>query len=173
MAAICPLALMRREVLPIMRRPCDGGFAGLERLEADFHDRPLWTFKLTNMDFARARRQALQLVVGQGVIAGLVAVLCALWSGRPAGLAAAVGGGIGAVASLSQVLMSFRHSTVGDARAVARGLYRGEAVKIGVTVLLFGLALRGHRWLAGPLFAGYVATFVAYWVALVRFSGRV
>jgi len=39
-------------------------------------------------------------------------------------------------------------------------------MKIGVTVLLFVLALR-ERLSAGPLFAGYVASFVAYWVALL------
>ena len=35
----------------------------------------------------------------------------------------------------------------------------------------FAVALRGRHLAAGPLFAGYVATFVAYWVALVRSAG--
>jgi hypothetical protein len=37
--------------------------------------------------------------------------------------------------------------------------------------LLFVLALRGRHLAAGPLFAGYVATFVAYWIALWRSVG--
>ena len=123
---------------------------------------------LTNYSFALARRQALMLVVGQVAISGVVALLCAALIGAPAGLAAAVGGGIGALASLAQVASGFRRSTAGDAPAIARGFYRGEAIKIGVTVLLFVLALRGRQLAAGPLFAGYVATFVAYWVALLR-----
>src|SRR5262245_32575763 len=90
-----------------------------------------------------------------------------------AGLAAGIGGGIGAVATLVQVMSAFRRSSAKDAAAIARGFYRGEAMKIGVTVLLFVLALRGRRLSAGPLFAGYVASFVAYWVALlaVRSAG--
>ena len=123
---------------------------------------------LTNYSFALARRQALLLVAGQVAISGVVALLCAALIGAQAGLAAAVGGGIGALASLAQVASGFRRRSAGDAPAIARGFYRGEAIKIGVTVLLFVLALRGRALAPGPLFAGYVATFVAYWVALVR-----
>ena len=126
---------------------------------------------LTNYSFALARRQALMLVAGQVAIAGIVALICAAFIDAPAGWAAAIGGGIGAVGSLAQVASGFRRSTAGDAAAIARGFYRGEAMKIGVTVLLFVLALRGRRLAAGPLFAGYVATFVAYWVALLRTAG--
>ena len=126
---------------------------------------------LTNYSFALARRQALMLVAGQVAIAGVVALVCMALMGAAAGLAAALGGGIGALASLVQVLSGFRAGTAGDARAIARGFYRGEAMKIAVTVLLFALVLRGRTVAAGPLFAGYVATFVAYWVALLRTSG--
>ena len=107
----------------------------------------------------------------QGKQADIVALICAVWIDAPAGIAAAIGGGIGAVASLAQVASGFRRSTAGDAPAIARGFYRGEAMKIAVTVLLFVLALRGRHLAAGPLFAGYVATFVAYWVALWRSVG--
>ena len=111
------------------------------------------------------------LVAGQVAIAGIVALICAACMDPPAGVAAAIGGAIGAVASLAQVASGFRSSTAGDAPAIARGFYRGEAIKIAVTVLLFALALRGRHLAAGPLFAGYVATFAAYWVALWRSVG--
>ena len=127
---------------------------------------------LSNYDFALARRQALLLVAGQVAIAGVVALVCAAAMGAHAGLAAAAGGGIGAAASLVQVASGFRRSAAGNAQAIARGFYRGEAMKIGVTVLLFVLALRARPLAPGPLFAGYVATFVAYWVALARYAGR-
>ena len=110
------------------------------------------------------------LVAGQVAIAGVVALVCAASIGLQAGFAAAVGGGIGATASLAQVASGFRRSAAGNARAIARGFYRGEALKIGVTVLLFVAALRGRHFAPGPLLAGYVATFVAYWVALARMT---
>jgi ATP synthase protein I len=133
--------------------------------------RPLIGIPLTNYSFALARRQALLLVAGQVAIAGIVALICAASIDAQAGLAAGIGGAIGAVASLAQVASGFRPGAAGNAPAIARGFYRGEAMKIGVTVVLFILALRGRHLEAGPLFAGYVATFVAYWVALVRFAG--
>ena len=108
------------------------------------------------------------LVAAQVAITGLIAALCAALSGAPAALAALVGGGIGASASLVQVLSSFRAGAAGDPAAIARGFYRGEALKVAVTVLLFILALRARRFMPGALFAGYVATFVAYWLALAR-----
>ena len=125
---------------------------------------------LTNYDFSLARHQALMLVAGQVAIAGVAALVCVASIGVQAGIAAAVGGGIGAAASLVQVVSGFRRSADGNAKAIARGFYRGEALKIGVTVLLFVLALRGRHFTPGPLLAGYVATFVAYWVALARYA---
>jgi ATP synthase protein I len=127
---------------------------------------------LTNYDFALARRQALLLVAGQVAISVVVALICAAVSGAPAGLAALVGGGIGVAASIVQVAASFRRTAANAPAAIARGFYRGEALKIAVTVLLFIVALRRRNLPPGPLFAGYVATFAAYWVALARLAGR-
>jgi ATP synthase protein I len=111
------------------------------------------------------------LVAGQAAIAGVVALVCAAAIDARAALAAAVGGGIGAAASLVQVASGFRRGAADNAQAIARDFYRGEAMKVGVTVLLFVLALRARRLAPGPLFAGYVATFVAYWIALARVAG--
>lgn len=110
-------------------------------------------------------------MAGQVAISVIVALICAAVIGAPAGLAALVGGGIGVAASIVQVAASFRRTTT-DPRAIARGFYRGEALKIAVTVLLFIVALRRRSLPPGPLFAGYVATFAAYWVALAQLAGR-
>jgi len=127
---------------------------------------------LTTYDFAFARHQALLLVLIQAAIAGVVALLCAALNGGAAALSALVGGGIGAVATLVQVASSFGARAGSDLQAVARGFYRGEALKMAVTVLLFVGALRAHRFAPGAMFGGYVATFVAFWIALARFAGR-
>ena len=111
-------------------------------------------------------------MAGQVAISAVVALLCAAIAGAPAGLAALIGGGIGAAASIVQVAASFRRGAAQDARAIARGFYRGEALKIAVTVLMFIAVLRRRSLPAGPLFAGYVATFVAYWVALAKRVGE-
>jgi ATP synthase protein I len=111
------------------------------------------------------------LVAGQLAISLVVALICAAFGGLPAGRAALAGGGIGVAGSAAQVAVSFRRGAAQDARAIARGFYRGEALKIAVTVALFIWVLRQGGMAAGPLFAGYVATFVAFWVALARRAG--
>ena len=113
------------------------------------------------------------LVVVQAAIAAALALLCAALSSQAAAVAVLAGGGIGVAASFTQVAASFRARAVGNAAAIARGFYRGEALKVAVTVILFVIALRARRFVPGALFAGYVATFVAYWLALARARGTV
>ena len=110
------------------------------------------------------------LVAGQGAIGIVVAMVCGALMGAGAAWAALAGSGIGVAASGVQVAAAFRRASAGDPKAIARGFYRGEALKIAVTVALFVIALSGRRMPPGPLFAGYVATFAAFWVALLRMS---
>jgi ATP synthase protein I len=123
---------------------------------------------LTNYDFSLARRHALLVVAAQVAISAVVAVLCGALIGLTAAGSALAGGGIGVAGSLVQVLSAFRRSARGDAKAIARGFYRGEAWKVAVTVLLFVLAFKRLHLSPGPLFTAYVATYIAYWVALAR-----
>jgi ATP synthase protein I len=123
---------------------------------------------LTNYDFSLARRHALMLVAGQVAISAVVAVLCGALIGLTAAGSALAGGGIGVAGSLVQVLSAFRRGAVGDPKAIARGFYRGEALKVAVTVALFVFAFKGLHLRPGPLFTGYVATYIAYWLALAR-----
>ena len=81
---------------------------------------------------------------------------------------AMVGGGIGAWATLTQVLIGLRSGAGKSPKEVMRGFYRGSAMKFVVTVLLFVLALRGKKLLPAPLFVTYAVTFLMYWLALAK-----
>jgi ATP synthase protein I len=120
------------------------------------------------VDFASVRRQALWVVAGQVAVAVCGALLCYVWLNAHAAISALVGGGIGAAATLTQVVVGLRNTAGRAPREVMRGFYRGSAMKFAVTVVLFVLALRGRRFAAGPLFGTYVVTFVVYWLALAR-----
>jgi ATP synthase protein I len=102
------------------------------------------------------------------VITCVVSVLGYAWKGTPGAIWALIGGSIGVIATLAQVLVAFGGAAGQEPKEVVRAFYRGSAVKFGVTVLLFVLALRGHRVVAAPLFSAYVATFLVYWVVLAR-----
>ena len=96
------------------------------------------------------------------------ALICYLTQGELSAISALIGGGIGAAATLAQVLVGLRNSAGKEPRAIVSGFYRGSAVKLVVTVVLFVLALRGRHLAAAPLFVTYVATFLVYWVVLAR-----
>jgi ATP synthase protein I len=86
----------------------------------------------------------------------------------PGALWASIGGGIGVLATLAQVLVALGSAAGKQPKEVVRAFYRGSAAKFGVTVLLFVLALRGHKVEAAPMFSAYIATFLVYWVVLAR-----
>jgi ATP synthase protein I len=117
------------------------------------------------------RRQALWVVGGQALIAiagALIAYLVAKTDPALAARSALVGGGIGAIATLTQVVVGLRNSAGKSPKEVMRGFYRGSAMKFAVTVLLFVLALRGRKLLPAPLFVTYAVTFLMYWLALAK-----
>ena len=75
------------------------------------------------------------MFAGQVVVALAGGLLCYGWRGPAAGLAALTGGGIGATATLAQLLVGLRNSAGREARDVVRSFYRGTAVKFAVTVV--------------------------------------
>jgi len=115
---------------------------------------------------ATGQRAALQIVVGQVAMAALVAAVFLVTSGAHASFSALTGGGIGAAASLAMIFAMFADSS--DPKRMLSRFFRGEATKLGLTVLLFALAFKLGQFAALPLLAGYVATFVVYWIALLK-----
>lgn len=115
-----------------------------------------------------ARRRALSVVLGQAVITGLAALVAWAVAGSRAGWSALLGGGISTVASLALYALAFRHRAGTDPRQIARGFYLGEATKVGVTILLMAWSLVWLRPSPLAMLATYIATLLAYWVALAR-----
>ena len=63
-------------------------------------------------------------------------------------------------------LMSFGSRAGSDAQHAMRAFLVGEAVKLGLVVVLFVVVLKVLKVSPAALFAAYVATFVVYWIAL-------
>jgi ATP synthase protein I len=121
--------------------------------------------------FSTARREVLLIIATQAAVTGVLALICWLIFGDLAGQSALIGGGIGTLGSLVQACFSMRRLPAGaDPRLLLGGLYRGEAMKVVVTVLAFVWVLRAKRVAPAELFCVYAATFVVYWLALARTS---
>jgi F0F1-type ATP synthase assembly protein I len=83
-------------------------------------------------------------------------------------LSAAIGGGIGTIATVTLALIAFRKA--GDVPKMLSAFYLGEAAKVAVMVLLFVVVLTTLKkvMVPGALFGAYVATFFVHWVLLTR-----
>lgn len=123
---------------------------------------------VVSIDAAQARRVAYSVVLWQGAVTIVVALVSYAMSGRLAAVSALVGGGISTLASLVMAALSFRRSSLANAYSAVRGFYVGEAAKLATVVVLFIVVLRTMKVSPLAMFAAYVATFFVYWVALAN-----
>ena len=140
----------------LLKRKASGSFEPLER---DL-------YKVSAIDLPRARRLAFGVVVSQAAVS-VVAAVCALGvAGRLAALSALAGGVIATLGSLAMAGLVFGGSAGGAQRALNR-FYAGEALKLAVVVVLFVVVLKVMRVAPLAMFAGFAATFLVYWIALL------
>jgi ATP synthase protein I len=118
------------------------------------------------IDLPQARRLALGVVLGQAGVTVIAAVVALGLGGRGAAWSALLGGGIATVGSLAMVALVFAGAAANAQRIVA-AFYTGEAVKLAVVVLSFVVVLRTVRVVPLAMLAGFAATYLVYWVALV------
>ena len=127
---------------------------------------------MSNGQIQQGRRQALAVVLGQGLLGAIVAIAClAVWGSR-AGASALLGAGIGITATTLMAFAMLRHGEGADPQRVAWSFFTGWVVKIFFTLALLVVAFRSRRVDAAPLLAAYVATFFGYWFGAARTRGR-
>ena len=127
---------------------------------------------MSNTGIQQGRRQALAVVLGQGLLGAIVAIAClAVWGSR-AGASALLGAGIGIAATSLMALAMLRHGEGADPQRVAWSFFSGWVVKIAFTLALLVVAFRSRRVDAAPLLAAYVATFFGYWFGAARLGGQ-
>ena len=106
------------------------------------------------IDLPHARRLAFGVVLGQAGVTAIAALAAWGMVGREAAWSALLGGGIATVGSMAMVALVFAGSG-------------GEAVKLAVVVVLFVVVLRTVRVVPLAMLAGFAATYLVYWIALV------
>ena len=112
------------------------------------------------------QRAAFRLAAGQIALTALVAAVASFVGDTGSAFSAVVGGGIGIVAGLYQALRIFRVDAAADPERFLRSVYISEAIKIVLTVALMIAAIRTLNVKFLPFMLAYIATYVAYWVAL-------
>jgi len=119
------------------------------------------------IDLPHARRLAFGVVLGQAGATVIVALLAYGVGGQLAAFSALLGGGIAVVGSLAMAGLVFGSSAANAQRALG-AFYLGEAVKLVLIVVLFAIVLKWVRVAPLALLAGFAATFLVYWIALLR-----
>lgn len=110
-------------------------------------------------------------VIGLQLAVTLLAAMVATLTGGPhAGYSALLGGLINVVASFYMARRVFAGGLAAGPRAWFARLWLGEIIKFGLTVALFALAIAVLKAAFLPLILAYMATYVAYWVGLLRIS---
>lgn len=126
----------------------------------------------TKLDMQDSRREARAVLLVQGLIGTVVAGGCWAVAGRPAGMSALYGAGIGVAATTLMALAMLRGGSGMTATRAAIGLITGWLVKVTFTIAVLALALRTPGIEALPLIGAYAATFLGYWVGAARTGGR-
>lgn len=114
-------------------------------------------------------RTIVWLLRAQALLAGCAALLFALLGGLEQALAALAGGLIGIVltaVSALRVGMSLGR----DQRVMIASFYRAMAFKLVMAVVLFVIVAKWFSGYFGPVLSGYIATVVAYWLAMWRIA---
>ena len=121
---------------------------------------------MSAIDLPRARRLAFGVVATQAAVSVVAAACAFALAGRVDALSALAGGGIATAGSLAMAGLVFGGSGGGAERAMSR-FYLGEVLKLVVVAVLFVLVLKTMRVAPLAMFAGFAATFLVYWIALL------
>ena len=115
---------------------------------------------------AGGRRFAVRSIALQLGVTVMLAMTLAVAQGMPAALAAGFGGGAVALGNALFALRLFA-VRVAPARQVLRGVYVGEALKLGLALCLLYVAIAVLKLPFLPLLAGLVLVQIVFWVARV------
>jgi ATP synthase protein I len=126
---------------------------------------------LSNLDVQKGRRQALAVLLGQGLLGAIVAIACLVGFGARAAASAVTGAGIGIAATALMALAMLRHGDGASLQRVALSFATGWLVKVGFTIATLVLAFRSPKVDAVPMLIAYFATFLGYWFGAARWGG--
>lgn len=107
-----------------------------------------------------------RLLLAQAGAGALAAAVAALAGGADAALSAALGAATCLLSQAWFVWRVFGRAGQGDARAMLRAMYRGEAIKlVAIAVILIGIFRAWPEVPPLPLLLGFMAVQAVHWLA--------
>ncbi len=118
-------------------------------------------------------RGAQRLVAYQLVITTLIALTAVMVSGVTAGLSAILGGLVSLLPNAYFARTLFQHQGARAAKKIVNSFYKGEAVKIALSVVMFALVFAFFSIVPLVFFATYIVVQMAFWFAPLLFVNNI
>lgn len=122
--------------------------------------------------FTHVPKGANRLLLLQGFIAILTAVIFSVCFGLHAGYSALIGGLVCVLANWIFVKKCFANKKVMDAKRILLSVYLGEIIKVLVSIVLFVLVFKFISIVVLPFFIGYILVQFMFWFSPLLFSIR-
>ena len=115
---------------------------------------------------------AQRLIVCQLSITMLVATLALVASGGTTAISALLGGGVSVVPNAYFAKTMFRFQGARAAKQIVTSFYKGEAVKMVLTIALFTLVFKFFTIIPMVFFAVYIVVQMTFWFAPLIFDNK-
>jgi ATP synthase protein I len=115
---------------------------------------------------------AKRLLTCQVLLTAVVSILIVAMYGLSAGKSAALGGLVSIIPNAYFAWVVFRFQGAKSARKIVNSLYKGEAVKLLLTFVLFGLVFAYVPIKPLAFFLTYIVVQMVYWFAPLIFDNK-
>lgn len=112
---------------------------------------------------------ARRLILCQLGVTIVVALLATLLSSRIAGLSALLGGLVSALPNAYFARTMFQHQGANAAKQIVNGFYKGEALKMVLTIVLFTAVFKFFIIMPLVFFSVYILAQMVFWFAPLMF----
>ncbi|WNO59659.1 ATP synthase subunit I [Rheinheimera sp. MMS21-TC3] len=117
-----------------------------------------------------ARKSAYLLILGQVVIASIIALVFFLASDAFTAKSAFKGGLVAVIPNLVFAFFAFRFSAAENPNLVVMAFMRGQSLKLILSAVLLALVFSQQELVYGAFLTGFMLTLIAQWTAPVFFK---
>lgn len=125
-----------------------------------------------NLKNQQGMQGARRLLACQFSITVLVAILSSLVSGATAAVSALLGGGVCIVPNAYFARTLFRYQGARAAKQIVTRFYKGEAMKMVLTIVLFTVVFKLFTIIPMVFFAVYIVVQMTFWFAPLIFDNK-
>ena len=118
------------------------------------------------------RKAALKLVATQAILVLIISLTILFGWGAAAAVSALIGGATAVIPSFIFALYAFRYVGAGKAKLVTSSFYRGQALKLLTTFVLFVIAFKFLDVIVAPMMVTFIFTLITHWLTPIYFNQR-